>query len=66
MPPVEVPAMRSKSSQTGLPVRRSISESTIAGMMPRMPPPSMLRILNFRLTFCLLKGSGLAGASGRW
>src|SRR5690242_1259929 len=45
IPPVEVPATTSNSSATGLPVHRSISSSTIAGMIPRMPPPSMERIL---------------------
>ena len=44
IPPVEVPAITSKSSAMGRPVRRSISDSTVAGMMPRMPPPSMERI----------------------
>jgi hypothetical protein len=43
MPPVDVPAIRSKVSATGLPVSRSSSASTIAGMIPRIPPPSMER-----------------------
>ena len=42
MPPVEVPAIRSNSSQTRFRERRSISVSTRAGMSPRIPPPSML------------------------
>src|SRR5215210_6633414 len=41
MPPVEVPAIRSKRSAVGRPVRRSISASTRAGIRPRMPPPSI-------------------------
>src|SRR5215212_10021912 len=44
MPPVEVPAIRSNSSATGLCARRSSSASTRAGMIPRMPPPSIERI----------------------
>ncbi len=42
MPPVEVPAIRSNSSQTRFPERCSISASTSAGISPRIPPPSML------------------------
>src|SRR5260370_15408328 len=45
MPPVDVPAITSKSSAIRLPVRFSISMSTVAGMMPRSPPPSIARIL---------------------
>ncbi len=45
IPPVDVPATRSKRCAVGRPVRRSISASTMAGMIPRMPPPSMDRIL---------------------
>src|SRR5829696_1562071 len=44
MPPVEVPATRSKSSATRRPVRSSSSASTSAGMIPRIPPPSMVRM----------------------
>src|SRR3954452_15760015 len=40
IPPVEVPAIRSNSSAVCLPVRSSRSASTIAGITPRMPPPS--------------------------
>src|SRR5687767_1648677 len=43
--PVDVPATRSNSSPAGRPQRRSISASTRAGISPRMPPPSMARIL---------------------
>src|SRR5919202_303511 len=39
--PVEVPATRSNSSAVLRPVRRSTSASTRAGMMPRIPPPSI-------------------------
>src|SRR5215210_7282226 len=45
MPPVDVPAIRSNSSAVRRPVRRSISASTTAGISPRMPPPSIARIL---------------------
>src|SRR5215212_7847087 len=46
IPPVDVPAMRSNVSAIGLPVRSSISASTIAGIIPRRPPPSMESTLN--------------------
>ena len=42
MPPVDVPAIRSNSSNARFPDRCSISASTSAGISPRMPPPSML------------------------
>src|SRR4051794_1517110 len=41
MPPVDVPAIRSNSSNTRRPDRRSNSVRTIAGIRPRIPPPSM-------------------------
>jgi len=41
MPPVDVPAIKSKSSAAGRSVRRSISVSTAAGITPRIPPPSI-------------------------
>src|SRR3954454_16769113 len=44
IPPVEVPAMRSVSSATRRPVRRSTSASTSAGIRPRIPPPSIARM----------------------
>src|SRR5215218_1399111 len=43
MPPVDVPATRSNSCAMREPVRRSISARTVAGMIPRMPPPSIER-----------------------
>ena len=49
IPPTEVPAIRSNSSHAGRPVRRSISARSTAGMIPRIPPPSIERIL----TACL-------------
>src|SRR5580704_2617573 len=45
MPPVDVPATKSNSRAMGRAVRFSISASSMAGMIPRMPPPSMERIL---------------------
>jgi hypothetical protein len=42
--PVEVPAIRSNSSHAGRSLRRSISARTSAGMIPRIPPPSIERI----------------------
>ena len=42
--PVDVPAMRSKMLLIGRPDRSSISLRMVAGIMPRAPPPSMLRI----------------------
>ena len=41
MPPVEVPAIRSNRSAVCLPVRSSRFASTIAGITPRIPPPSI-------------------------
>jgi len=46
MPPVEVPAMTSKSFAIGFCVDFSIAARTVPGMRPRMPPPSMERILS--------------------
>src|SRR5258708_4533489 len=46
MPPVDVPAIKSNSSQIGLPDCFSMAASTTAGMIPRMPPPSIARILS--------------------
>jgi hypothetical protein len=43
--PVEVPAITSKSFEGCCPVRLSISPKTTAGMIPRTPPPSIVRIL---------------------
>src|SRR6516162_2295763 len=45
MPPLEVPAKKSKRLQTGRPVRASTSARIVAGMIPRTPPASMLSIL---------------------
>src|SRR4051812_25229654 len=44
MPPVEVPTIRSNRSAMGLAARFSISARTIAGISPRIPPPSIARI----------------------
>ena len=41
MPPVEVPAMRSKYSQIGRPRSSSRVARKAAGCVPFMPPPSM-------------------------
>src|SRR3954452_7992911 len=41
MPPVEVPAIRSNVSAILASSRRSISASNDAGMIPRIPPPSI-------------------------
>src|SRR5205807_9966334 len=46
IPPVDVPAIKSNSSQIGLPDCFSMAASTTAGMIPRMPPPSIARILS--------------------
>src|SRR5258707_13141 len=46
IPPVDVPAIKSNSSQMGLPDCFSMAASTTAGMIPRMPPPSIARILS--------------------
>ena len=45
MPPVEVPAIRSKRLETSSPVRFSISVNSTAGITPRIPPPSIESIL---------------------
>src|SRR5215212_11392877 len=42
MAPVEVPATNEKVSRAGRPVVASSLANATAGMMPRMPPPSML------------------------
>jgi hypothetical protein len=44
IPPVEVPAKKSKRLLTGSPVRASISARMMAGTIPRTPPASMLSI----------------------
>src|SRR4051794_28720917 len=56
MPPVEVPAIRSKTAAAGRSIRRSISASTTAGTMPRMPPPSIERTLTRSATRMTLAG----------
>ncbi len=45
-PPVDVPAIRSNICAIRWPVRRSISARIMAGMIPRIPPPSMERMVN--------------------
>jgi hypothetical protein len=47
MPPVEVPATKSKRSAIRFFERFSISASTVAGITPRIPPPSMERMRTF-------------------
>ena len=44
MPPLEVPARKSKRLQTGCPARASISARIVAGIIPRTPPASILSI----------------------
>src|SRR5215218_2973094 len=69
MPPVQVPAIRSNSSKTRRPARRSSSVSTSAGMIPRMPPPSMARTRMaphattppVRAALAMLAAAGLVG-----
>ena len=65
MPPVEVPAIRSKSSETGFPVSDSILARTMAGMMPRIPPPSIDRILSSLATFLRFPDGFYHGVPGR-
>ena len=43
---MDVPAIRSNIWAIRNPVRRSISARIIAGMIPRIPPPSMDRMVN--------------------
>jgi hypothetical protein len=49
IPPVDVPTMRSKYSETGAPSDSSKAARKDAGTTPFIPPPSMLRI---RLNIC--------------
>src|ERR1051326_2020165 len=46
MPPVEVPESMSNRSLIARPVRSSMASRINAGMMPRIPPPSMASTLN--------------------
>ncbi len=50
IPPVDVPAMRSKYRPNGCPSRYCSSKpaSRLAGNIPRMPPPSIERMRNLR------------------
>jgi hypothetical protein len=41
IPPVDVPATRSKTSCKCLPTPSSIAARIVAGMIPRIPPPSI-------------------------
>ena len=49
-----MPAIRSNIWAIRYPVRRSISARIIAGMIPRIPPPSMDRMVNKGIVSCQL------------